>query len=69
MAKNLYAQVRFDSDLERGGALTLDTANEIAWSVRLHGDDVAIIWNDAQSYEPDFLAYDPSLGPLLRIRS
>lgn len=54
--KSLYPQVWFDSDLERRAALILDSSDEIAWWVRLHGGEFPIAVNDKKSYHPDFLA-------------
>lgn len=56
--KSLYPQVWFDSDTERRTALILDTAEDVEWWVRLHGDDLVITWGDTRSYEPDFLVKD-----------
>ncbi len=55
--RSLYKQVWFDSSTERTVATALDDSDEIAFWVRLHNDDVPIIW-EGGSYNPDFLAVD-----------
>lgn len=55
--KNLYEQAWFDSSPERDMANILDDAEEIELWVRLHRDDLPILWSGAQrTYNPDFLA-------------
>lgn len=53
--KCYYEQVWFDSSTERDAALILDDADEIAYWVRLHINDLAILWEDG-TYNPDFIA-------------
>lgn len=55
--RGLYTQVWFDSSPERTIATTLDDADEIAFWVRLHTDDLPITW-EGGSYNPDFIAVD-----------
>lgn len=57
--KSLYAQVWFDSSTERDVALILDDASEVAFWVRLHVNDLPILWSEAGNfYNPDFVAVD-----------
>lgn len=57
--RSLFPQVWFDSGTERDGANILDDADEIAVWVRLHRDDLPILWDGAgKTYNPDFLAVD-----------
>ena len=55
--RSLYKQAWFDSDPERAVAITLDDADDVAFWVRLHNDDLPITW-EGGSYNPDFLAID-----------
>jgi type III restriction enzyme len=55
--KSVYKQVWFDSSTERTVATTLDDSDEIGFWLRLHKDDLPIIW-EGGSYNPDFLAVD-----------
>ncbi len=55
--KGLYPQAWFDSSPERDLANILDTADEIELWVRLHVNDLPILWAGAErTYNPDFLA-------------
>lgn len=55
--RSLFPQVWFDSGTERDAANVLDDADEIAVWVRLHRDDLPILWDGAdRTYNPDFLA-------------
>jgi type III restriction enzyme len=42
--KSVYKQVWFDSSTERTVATTLDDSDEIGFWLRLHKDDLPIIW-------------------------
>ena len=54
-AKGYYEQAWFDSTPERDTALILDDSNEITYWVRLHINDLPIVWEEG-SYNPDFIA-------------
>jgi type III restriction enzyme len=55
--KSLYEQVWFDSSPERDLANILDDSDEIELWVRLHRDDLPILWAGAErTYNPDLLA-------------
>lgn len=55
--KGLYDQAWFDSSPERDLANVLDQADEIELWVRLHLNDLPILWAGAErTYNPDFLA-------------
>lgn len=55
--RSLFPQVWFDSGTERDAANVLDDADDIAVWVRLHRDDLPILWDGAdKTYNPDFLA-------------
>lgn len=54
-AKGYYGQAWFDSAPERDTALILDDADDIAYWVRLHINDLPIVWEEG-SYNPDFIA-------------
>jgi len=55
--KSMYAQVWFDSSPEREVANMLDAAPEVAFWVRLHLNDLPILWSGGGSwYHPDFVA-------------
>jgi type III restriction enzyme len=54
-SKGYYEQAWFDSAPERDTALILDDADEITYWVRLHINDLSIIWEEG-SYNPDFIA-------------
>jgi len=55
--KSLFAQAWFDSSTEREAANILDEADDIEVWVRLHINDLPILWDGADStYNPDLLA-------------
>ena len=57
--RSMYDQAWFDSSPERDVANILDDADEVACWVRLHHDDLPILWSDAgQWYHPDFLVVE-----------
>ena len=53
--KSLYAQDWFDSAPERAVANILDAANDVTLWARLQRNDLKILWNDKQEYNPDFV--------------
>jgi type III restriction enzyme len=57
--RSRYDQVWFDSGTELDVANILDKSNEVTHWVRLHRDDLPILWSSGGSwYHPDFLAID-----------
>ena len=57
--KSMYDQVWFDSGTERALAEILDAAEEISFWVRLHTNDLKILWqSDGREYNPDFVAVE-----------
>lgn len=58
--KSLYEQVWFDSSPERDMANLLDESQDIVAWVRLHTNDLPILWSgeDLRRYNPDFIAID-----------
>lgn len=61
--KSLFAQAWFDSSPERDMANVLEKEKSIQVWVRLHRNDLPILWSGAGShYNPDFLAIDAAGG-------
>jgi type III restriction enzyme len=57
--KGLFEQAWFDSKPERAMANILDDAEEIDVWIRLHNDELPILWQEAErTYNPDLLAID-----------
>jgi type III restriction enzyme len=57
--RSLYEQVWFDSATERQLALIFDDATDVQLWVRLHRDDLPILWqSDGREYNPDFIAVE-----------
>lgn len=57
--RSLYEQAWFDSHPERDMALILDDTDEVACWVRLHRNDLPILWNGHdQWYNPDFIVVE-----------
>ena len=57
--KSLYEQVWFDSNTERLVATILDDAEEILFWVRLHTNDLPILWQvGGRHYNPDLVAVE-----------
>jgi len=54
--KSLYAQDWFDSSPERDVANILEDGPETTLWVRLQNGDLPILWSNARSYNPDFIA-------------
>lgn len=58
-AKSLFAQAWFDSRPERTMANILDASDEIDFWVRLHRNELPILWSAGErTYNPDLLARD-----------
>lgn len=58
-AKSLYAEAWFDSTPERAVALILDEDDSISHWVRLHRNDLPILWHNAgRDYNPDLIAVE-----------
>jgi type III restriction enzyme len=55
--KCYYEQAWFDSAPERDTALILDDAQTVNYWVRLHINDLPIVWEEG-SYNPDFIAVE-----------
>lgn len=54
--KSMYSVVWFDSGTERDLANVVDSAPEVDWWVRLHINDLPILWHSGgRNYNPDFL--------------
>lgn len=57
--RSLFSLAWFDSEPERRVANMLDADDSVAWWVRLHLNDLPILWNSGgQHYNPDLLAID-----------
>lgn len=54
----MYEQAWFDSSTERAVATILDDADDVTLWVRLHRNDLPILWQDGSSYNPDFVAVE-----------
>ena len=55
--KSLYPEVSFDSTPERAVALILDEDDSVSHWVRLHRNDLPILWHNAgRDYNPDLIA-------------
>lgn len=58
-AKSLYPEVSFDSTPERAVALILDEEDSVSHWVRLHRNDLPILWHNAgRDYNPDLIAVE-----------
>ena len=58
-AKSLYAEAWFDSTPERAVALILDADDSVSHWVRLHRNDLPILWHNAgRDYNPDLIAVE-----------
>ena len=58
-AKSLYSEVWFDSTPERAVALILDEDASVSHWVRLHRNDLPILWHNAgRDYNPDLIAVE-----------
>jgi len=58
-AKSMYPEVWFDSMPERAVALILDEEDSVSHWVRLHRDDLPILWHNAgRDYNPDLIAVE-----------
>ena len=58
-AKSLYSEVWFDSTPERAVALILDEDDSVSHWVRLHRNDLPILWhNPGRDYNPDLIAVE-----------
>ena len=58
-AKSLYPEVWFDSTPERAVALILDEEDSVSHWVRLHRNDLPILWHNAgRDYNPDLIAVE-----------
>ncbi|MCY3807918.1 MAG: DEAD/DEAH box helicase family protein [Gemmatimonadetes bacterium] len=58
-AKSLYSEVWFDSTPERAVALILDEDDSVSHWVRLHRNDLPILWHNAgRDYNPDLIAVE-----------
>lgn len=58
-AKSLYSEVWFDSTPERAVALILDEDDSVSHWVRLHRNDLPILWhNPGRYYNPDLIAVE-----------
>ncbi len=53
-----YAQAWFDSTPERDAAIAIDSADEVELWVRLHRNDLPILWSEFNEYNPDFLVVE-----------
>ncbi|MDA8102647.1 MAG: DEAD/DEAH box helicase family protein [Nitrospiraceae bacterium] len=69
--RSMYDQAWFDSSPERDVANILDEADEVTCWVRLHHDDLPILWSDAgQWYHPDFLVVEaPEVHWVLEVKA
>ena len=57
--KSLYSEVWFDSTPERAVALILDEDDSVSHWVRLHRNDLPILWHNAgRDYNPDLIAVE-----------
>lgn len=57
--KSLYPEVWFDSTPERAVALILDEEDSVSHWVRLHRNDLPILWHNAgRDYNPDLIAVE-----------
>ncbi|MEU1846200.1 DEAD/DEAH box helicase [Micromonospora sediminicola] len=57
--RSMYDLVWFDSSTERAVANMVDDDNGVAWWVRLHINDLPILWSSAgQQYNPDLLVIE-----------
>ncbi|MDE2974744.1 MAG: hypothetical protein OXU64_08515 [Gemmatimonadota bacterium] len=57
--KSLYPEVSFDSTPERAVALILDEDDSVSHWVRLHRNDLPILWHNAgRDYNPDLIAVE-----------
>ena len=57
--KSLYLEVWFDSTPERAVALILDEEDSVSHWVRLHRNDLPILWHNAgRDYNPDLIAVE-----------
>lgn len=58
-SRSMYDQVWFDSSTEREVANILDSAASVRFWVRMHRDDLPILWHGAGNfYNPDFIAVE-----------
>ena len=58
-SKSLYPEVWFDSTPERAVALILDEDDSVSHWVRLHRNDLPILWHNAgRDYNPDLIAVE-----------
>jgi type III restriction enzyme len=57
--RSMYDQVWFDSSTEREVANIVDDADTVPYWVRLHKDDLPILWHGAGNfYNPDFIVVE-----------
>ena len=57
--KSLYPEVWFDSTPERAVALIMDEEDSVSHWVRLHRNDLPILWHNAgRDYNPDLIAVE-----------
>ncbi|CAN5871751.1 hypothetical protein BH23ACT5_BH23ACT5_06860 [soil metagenome] len=53
-----YAQAWFDSTPERDTANAIDASEEVELWIRLHRNDLPILWSEFNEYNPDFLVFE-----------
>ena len=56
--RNPYAQAWFDSTPERDAANAIDDSNDVELWLRLHRNDLPILWSEFNEYNPDFLVVE-----------
>lgn len=59
---NPYSQAWFDSADERDAANAIDSSPHVELWIRLHRNDLPILWTDFNEYNPDFLILEKN-GP------
>lgn len=53
-----YAQAWFDSTPERDAAIAIDDSDDVKLWIRLHRNDLPILWSEFNEYNPDFLVVE-----------